>query len=257
MPAGTRPIIGFDRTIRLRWLDATAEWTAQGLASPAVRTQLDQLLDGQVAGGASRSAREKTMTVLLRVWTAVPDAVAPLRDDGLALLRGRGGRDRLPLHWGMCLATYPFFRDVATTTGRLLALQGAAAQAQIVRRMAESWGERTTATRAVRRIVRSFVEWGVLVETGDRGTYAPAAKIPVAGVGPWLLEAGLLSSGRREYPFRALTAGAAFYPFDMTLSGQDIGGNPRLEICRQGLDEDVVMLNHRSLRRGTGSGDGP
>ena len=243
MPAGTRDIIGFDRKISLRWLDATAEWTAQGLAAPAIRGQLERLLAGQVAGEGSRSARGKTMTVLLHVWTAVPDAVAPLRDDGLALLRDRGGRERLPLHWGMCLATYPFFRDVAATTGRLLALQGSAARAQIVRRMAESWGERTTATRAVQRIVRSFVEWGVLVETGDRGTYAPAAKIPVAGVGPWLLEAGLVSSGRREYPFRALAAGAAFYPFDMTLSGQDVSGNPRLEICRQGLDEDVVMLN--------------
>ena len=142
----------------------------------------------------------------------MPEKVAPLRDDGLALLLGRVGRDRLPLHWGMCLATYPFFRDVAATTGRLLALQGSAAQVQIVRRMAESWGERTTATRAVQRIVRSFVEWGVLVETGDRGTYAPAPKIAVPGVGPWLLEAGLVSSGRREYPLRALAAGAAFYP---------------------------------------------
>lgn len=243
MPAGTRPIIGFDRKIRLRWLDATAEWTAQGLATPAVRGQLERFLDGQVAGEGPHSARGKTMTVLLHVWATVPDEVAPLRDDGLALLRGRGGRERLPLHWGMCLATYPFFRDVATATGRLLALQGTAAQAQIVRRMAESWGERTTATRAVQRIVRSFVEWGVLVETGHRGTYAAAAKIPVAGVGPWLLEAGLVSSGRREYPLRALAAGAAFYPFDMTLSGQDVGGNPRLEICRQGLDEDVVMLS--------------
>ena len=45
---------------------------------------------------------------------------------------------------------------------------------------------------------------------------------------PWLLEAGLVSSGRREYPFRTLAAGAAFYPFDMALSGQDVGGNPRL-----------------------------
>ena len=143
----------------------------------------------------------------------------------------------------MCLATYPFFRDVAAATGRLLALQGSAAQSQIVRRMAESWGERSTANRAVQRIVRSFVEWGVLVETGDRGNYAPAARMPVAGVGPWLLEAGLVSSGRREYPLRALAAGDAFYPFDMTLSGQDIGSNPRLEICRQGLDEDVVMLS--------------
>ena len=183
------------------------------------------------------------MTVLLHVWTAVPGAVAPLRDDGLALLRGRGGRDRLPLHWGMCLATYPFFRDMAAATGRLLALQGSASRAQIARRMAESWGGRTTATRAVQRIVRSFVDWGVLVETGERGTYAPAAKMAVSGVGPWLLEAGLVGSGRREYPLRALAAGAAFYPFDMTLAGRDVGGNPRLEICRQGLDEDVVLLN--------------
>ena len=51
-----------------------------------------------------------------------------------------------------------------------------------------------------------------------------------------------MSSGRREYPFRALAAGPAFYPFEMTVSGQDVSGNPRLEICRQGLDEDVVML---------------
>ena len=242
MLAGTRRI-GFDRKISLPWLDATAEWTAQGLAPPAIRRQLEQLLDGQVAGEGRHSARGKTMTVLLHVWTAVPDAVAPLRDDGLALLLCRRGRERLPLHWGMCLATYPFFRDVASTTGRLFSLQGSAALSQVVRRLAESWGERTTATRAAQRIVRSFVEWGVLVETADRGTYAPSGKIPVAGVGPWLLEAGLVSSGRREYPVRALAAGAAFYPFDMTLSGRDIGGHPRLEICRQGLDEDVVMLN--------------
>lgn len=81
------------------------------------------------------------------------------------------------------------------------------------------------------------------METGNRGTYVPAAKIAVSGVGPWLLEAGLVSSGRREYPLRALAAGAAFYPFDMTLSGSGVSGNPRLEICRQGLDEDVVLLN--------------
>ena len=53
MPAGTPRIIGFDRKISLRWLDATAEWTAQGLATPAIRGQLERLLDGQVAGGGS------------------------------------------------------------------------------------------------------------------------------------------------------------------------------------------------------------
>ena len=244
MPEATRRTIGFDRKIRLSWLDATAEWTIQGLSAPEIRALLERLLDGQVAGDGPHSARGKTMTVLLHVWTTVPDAAVPLRDDALALLRGRTGRDRLPLHWGMCLATYPFFRDVAATTGRLLALQGTASLSQIVRRMAESWGERSTVTRAVQRVVRSFVDWGALAESGDRGIFSPAAKVVVSGdgAGPWLVEAGLVSRGRQEYPLRGLVDGVSFYPIHLALSVGDVSRSPRLEVCRQGLDEDVVLL---------------
>ena len=119
-------LIGFDRKIRLSWLDATADWAVQGLSVAAIRDRLDRLLDGQVAGNGSHSARGKTMTVLMHLWVLVPDTLVPLRDDGRALLRDTVERSRLPLHWGMCLATYPFFRDVAATTGRLLSLQGRA-----------------------------------------------------------------------------------------------------------------------------------
>ena len=156
MSGTTRRIIGFDRKIRLSWLDATVEWTIQGLSAAEIRAQLERLLDGQVVGDGPHSARGKTMTVLMHVWMAVPDVAVPLRDDALVLLRGRSGRDRLPLHWGMCLATYPFFRDVAATTGRLLNLQGEAALPQIVRRMSESWGggaEHAHACRATSRPV--------------------------------------------------------------------------------------------------------
>ncbi len=244
MSGATRRIIGFDRKIRLSWLDATAEWTMQGLSAPEVRAQLERLLDRQVGGDGPHSARGKTTTVLFHIWTAVPAAAVPLRDDALALLGGRTGRDRLPLHWGMCLATYPFFRDVAATTGRLLALQGTASLSQIVRRMAESWGERSTVTRAVQRVVRSFVDWGALAESGDRGIFSPAAKVVVSGdgVGPWLVEAGLVSRGRREYPLRGLVDGVSFYPLDLALSVGDVSRSPRLELCRQGLDEDIVVL---------------
>ena len=245
MVGTTNSIIGFDRKIHLSWLDATAEWTAQGLTAAEVRTQLERLLEGQVAGGGPHNARGKTITVLLHIWVAVPDALVPFRDEGLALLRGRSGRDRLPVHWGMCLATYPFFREVAATTGRLLALQGTAALSQIVRRMTESWGERSTLTRAVQRVVRSFVEWGILVETDDRGSFSPAAKIAVLetdGIGPWLLEASLASSGRRELPFRDLVGATFLYPLDLKLSVRDLDHCARLELCRQGLDEDVVLL---------------
>ncbi len=244
-----RRTIGFDRKIQLNWLDATADWTAQRLSVADIRLRLEQLLEGKVAGDGSHSARGKTMTVLLHIWVRVPDPLIPLRDDGLALLRGRSGRDRLPLHWGMCVATYPLFHDVATTTGRLLSLQGTAALSQIVRRMTESWGERSTLIRAVQRVVRSFVEWGVLVETDDRGIFSPAPKITVAdsgGVGPWLLEAGISNWNRQARPFRSLVGAASFFPLSLKLSPRDVGSSPRLELYRQGLDEDVVMLKGTS-----------
>jgi hypothetical protein len=243
-----RKPIGFDRKIQLDWLDATADWAAQGLSLEDIRKRLEQLLKGKVSGAGPHSARGKTMTVLLHIWVRVPAALGPLRDDGLAMLRDRSGRDRLPLHWGMCVATYPFFRDVAETTGRLLALQGSTALSQIVRRMAESWGDRSTLTRAVQRVVRSFVEWGVLVPTDERGIFAPTRKMLVAdrrGVSPWLVEAGLSNCERQARPFRTLVGNAWNFPFDLKLSPRDIGNSSRLAIFRQGLDEDIVTLSHR------------
>ncbi len=240
-----RRTIGFDRKIQLDWLDATADWAAQGLSVPDIRERLARFLEGQIAGSGYRGAREKTMTVLLHVWVQVPKALIPLRDDGLAHLRDRSGRDRLPLHWAMCMATYPFFRKVAATTGRLLCLQGTAALSQVVRRMTESCGERSTLTRAVRRVVRTFVEWRTLVETTERGIFAAAPKITVTrenGLGPWLLEAGISNCERELHPFRSLVDAASFFPLNLKLSPRDAGSNPRLEIHRQGLDEDMVML---------------
>ena len=239
-------VLGFDRKIRLRWMDAAADWAADGLAPREIGARLDELLEGQVAGGGTDTARRKTITVLRRIWITVPSGLAPLRNDALTLLGGRSGREaRLPLHWGMCLSSYPFVRSAAATVGRLLALQETVALSQINRRVSESWGERETVKHRVWQLAQSFIEWGVLERTAARGVYRVAPKIPIRredGVGPWLLEAGLAGSGKREQPFLSLAGAPAFFPFDLRLSPSDVARNPRLELYRQGLDEDLVVL---------------
>ena len=240
-----RGIVGFDRSIRLNWLDRTAEWASQGRSTADIRMRLNRLLDGQVAGEGPHSARGKTMTVLIHIWVQVPDPAVPLRNEGLTLLSNSREHDRLPLHWGMCLATYPFFRDVAATTGRLLSLQGTATLAQVTRRIVEKWGARSTVTRASRRVVRSMVDWEVLRDTGRRGVFRGSRAQPVSngnGVGVWLVEAGLLGSGREAVPLGAVTRHPMLFPFRLAVGAREAAASSRLELYREGAGGDVVTL---------------
>ena len=71
----------------------------------------------------------------------------------------------------MCIAVYPFFGTVADAVGRLLRLQGTAGAAQVQRRLRERFGERETVTHAARRILRAYIDWGILEETDQKGLY--------------------------------------------------------------------------------------
>ena len=239
-----RRTIGFDRKIQLNWLDATADWAAQGIPAAEIRQRLERLLEGQVAGEGPHSARGKTITVLLHIWLPAIKPAIWLRDDGLGLIRDTMGQARLPAHWGMCLATYPFFQDVAAITGRLLSLQQTVDLSQVTRRVTENWGARSTVPRATQRIVRSFVDWGVLQETAHHGTFQACRTIPVSrenGAGIWLLEAALLGSSRPVGPLAAAIRHPMFFPLDLAITPQDVAGSSRLELHRQGSDENIVM----------------
>jgi len=56
-----------------------------------------------------------------------------------------------------------------------LRLQGSAAAAHVQRRVREQYGERETVSRAARRVLRSYLDWGVLQETGAKGVYSAAS----------------------------------------------------------------------------------
>lgn len=244
---GSQRAIGFDRKIRLRWLDATAEWTAQGMPAAELRSKLDLLLEGEVTGEA---ARKKTKSVLLRTWLLVPDDLRPLRDEGLAFLTGRSGPDRLLLHWGMVCVNYPVVWEVASVVGRLLSLQGNVSLAQLRRRAVEAYGERSTLIRASQRIIRSFVDWGVLIETQDTGVYLPAPARPVSDekLTVWLVEAVLRTTGSELGVLTSMLGAPALFPFKIErFPTQLLEQNSRLELYHQNRDEDLVALQSGRL----------
>jgi hypothetical protein len=239
-----RHTIGFDRKVDLAWLDAVASRVAAGASEEEVRSYLWRLLDGAVAGNRFNSARGKTVTVLAHIWSQVPEEARTLRDRAVRLLPESPPAHRVALHWAMALATYTFFADVATTVGRLLALQGNVTLAQVTRRLVEHWGERSTMVRATQRVVRSMVQWGILKDTAERGVYEQAepaieAAGPLAQV---LLEALLLGASSESMPLDQALRHPALFPFRLELAAHDLRRAARFRVHRQGLDTDVVGL---------------
>lgn len=218
-----------------------------GLPKAEIEAALQEILRPRVSvgGNATRGNREKVITILIRSWVTVPKELGGFRDEGLDHLRVLPVEQHLPIHWGMIMASYPFWGLVAETVGRLLRLQHAAAATQVQRRLREQLGERETVARAARRVLRSFVDWGVLTETEEKGVYGPATARSIARseLAVWLFEATLRAAGSKTASLKLLGQAPALFPFVMEpLAIRSLAGHPRLELTRQGADEDVVLL---------------
>lgn len=240
--------IGFSQRVRLEWLDQTANLVLAGNDKVAINGALQGLLKDKVSigGEADRGAREKIITILLKVWVSVSADLQPLRNRGLALLEGFPQPDHLAVHWGMTMAVYSFWADVATQVGRLLKLQGSVAAAHVQRRLREQYGERETVSRAVRRVLRSYLDWGVLCESGKRGIYSPGSVSSVDDerLIAWLIEAGLHALPSGSAPLKELIASPIFFPFQLKPIYQEalMGLSDSLDVVRHSLDDDLVLL---------------
>ncbi|MDG4563277.1 MAG: hypothetical protein P9E88_18500 [Candidatus Competibacter sp.] len=242
--------IGFDRKLDRDWLDATAGRLASGATPKQVREAVYHLLEGVLSGDTSHSARGKTLTVLSAIWLNVPAAIEPLRTDALARFNDVTPDERLALHWTMTLVAYPFFIDVAAQTGKLLSLNGDCTFAQIHRRMMDRWGERSTLSRAVQRVLRSIVGWGALREGTNPGQYqALPRRIPIMEATAEVLVEGLLRAEGRNLAMNALTTHPALFPFDLQFNPLQLRLHPRLRVHRQGDQADWVELEPPAAHR--------
>lgn len=240
--------IGFSQRVRLEWLEQTANLVLGGNDKAAINGTLQELLKETVSvgGNADRGNREKIITILMKVWLTAPPGLEIMRADGIELLKRFPLHDHIAVHWGMVMAVYPFWATVATQVGRLLKLQGSAGAAHVQRRVREQHGERETVSRAARRVLRSYLDWGVLIETNLKGTYGPGALVSVGhpALVAWLIEACLRARSNGSAHLKELFENPSLFPFRLrSVSGEIIiKESARMEIFRHGLDEELIML---------------
>lgn len=243
MSTGRKTTIGFDRTIHLEWLDMAAARVSRGDAPSEIRKALWDFLEDLVPGDTNNSGRGKTLTVLTRIWLTVPAQIEPLRASAIKCLSLANGESRVAVHWAMVIATHPFFFDVATHVGKLLALHGQVNRTQIKRRMTESWGDRSTLERTIQHVLKSMAQWGVLHAGSEKGSLV-ASRSPIQtsqGVAELLIHGVLLSQGC-GMPLPQLANHPALFPFKLQTNPARLREHEGLRVQRQGDQSDFVEL---------------
>jgi hypothetical protein len=247
----SRKQIGFDRRLDLDWLDQVAALMAECDEPNDVRQGLISFLHGKLAGSdRTDSSCGKAVRLLSRSWVNVNPEVEGLRERALRLLPTATVRERLAIHWSLCLAGFEFFGDVSTHAGRLAALQGSFSLGQVLRRVYEDWGERSTLTFAVQRTVWSMAQWGALLDDREegRGIYTQSTtRVAVDGELATMLVEGLLIYCDNPIPVNQAIRHPALFPFTVSLSTHEARKCPRLEVHREGLDQDIVYLSDQRL----------
>jgi len=240
-------MIGYNRTVKLRWLDETVDLFLSGISDADICEALRDRLKDELSVGstAQRGSREKTITLLLKTWVRVPAPLRELRREGLSLLQGVRRAQRLPIHWGMTMAAYPFWRVVAEVIGRLFRLQGTASPMQVQRRVKELFGEREAVARSARYVLRAFSDWGVITDAARKGEYAPAEPLLVGDpkLAAWLLETAVFSTTEGSTDFRGLVDSPCLFPFQIRrIAPAQLAESGRLEVVRHGVDEMIIRV---------------
>jgi hypothetical protein len=240
--------VGFSQRIRLEWLRQTANLVLAGNDRETVYRVLQDFLKNKLSidSDAERGSREKTITILMKIWLNVPPGLEAFRDDGLELVRTVNRDLSIALHWGMTMAVYPFWGMVAASVGRLLRLQGSFSVSHVQRRLREYYGERETVARAVRRVIRSYYDWQVIDETGEKGIYRSGRTREIPGISllRWLIEALLHTNRDRRGNFGELLNNPALFPFRLERINADLlKPSKRIKVIKHNLSEDIIFLD--------------
>ncbi|KVU91784.1 hypothetical protein WK76_14575 [Burkholderia ubonensis] len=232
------PQIGFDRFIPLEW----AAVALRVRADLATLENMDAALD---AAGLGVAARKKTRTVLNRLWLEPRPELADFAERGVAIFKSAPSVPIAAMTWGMAIASYPFFGKVAELVGRISALQGDCASAEVHRRMSETYGEREGTYRMTNTVLQSQASWGAIerVEKGKRLVRLKPIVVSDEQTVAWLVEAALRYVGK-AVSVSAMPSLAVLYPFVLD---QPIGylasKSPNLDVRSEGTGNQLISLH--------------
>ena len=240
--------IGIKQVVRLEWYDLALDLLLRGRPKNEIRQELTEILKDRLQSGGFGKRGEatyvKAVGQIMQCWVTPAKELISFRDRALTCAGECPRSKRMPLHWAVTIAAYPFWHKVAVQVGRLLNLQPIVSQTQIRKRCYEAFGERSTVERSARRVIRSFVAWEVLKDSMTKGCYEreKPTEIVSRDIVAILVEAALHTSSSGSMQLSAIKDDPALFPFYIPPFNGNMLTIPGVEYVRHGLDNELLKL---------------
>ncbi len=225
----------FERFIRYDWTEHALELALKDESPQTLRAWLE----GQ---GLQGDSARRTANILTHLWFPKDERLRVLRQQALSVTLDLPSSDRLVLHWGMALVSFPLFHHAAQVMGRLIRLQERFHKQEIISRVLERYSNQSTMRRATERILQSVTEWGVLEADGSRYRAAPARSLSNPALIAWLYRVVLSVDPERHWQIADLTRAAEIFPFEMDPSLVILRHNPVFSFQRDAAGDEVIGL---------------
>lgn len=228
------PRIGFDRYVRIEWIDAALSLAKDGGTSD----ELEAVLAFEITG---KESLRKTKDILKRL------VFSPFADNSAYISRGVGLHERgnrqsvLAFAWASAATCYPFFGSVVQNLGRLISVQGGCTPNEIHRRIAEHYGQRDGIERAVARVLQSLENWGLIKRIDGSKVYRASTQVEIHNdlLASWVCE-GIVRAASRPVRSATLAGLPLLFPFRFSSTALYVlSQSPVVQTYKDGAGEQV------------------
>lgn len=235
--------IGFNRNIKRAWLDAAAAFCAESNDGAAVRARLEPIIGLELN---SPTNIRKAIDILLNIWQKSEEISPSLYREAVAIFQETAvPEDRLWLHYGLTLLTYPFFNTVTGIIGRMGRYEAEFTAVQVKTQAMADLGQLGSLDAAISRIIFSLRDWGILADGAKRHQYTLQYQHLITEqtrLETWLLACVLEAHSADELPMADLIKLPQLFPFHLTVGIGELRTHSGVEVQRQGLGLDMIRV---------------
>lgn len=232
-------MVGLSRSIKIEWLNKTADLIVEGKLENEIKEELNEYLSFEIK---SPTNLRKTREILMNIWLKSGDELEGLRSMALAAYKNEKS-NKLAIHWCLMIAAYPIFADVCALLGKLTNIQDTFTTSWLKEKLFETWGERTTLLHSSDKILQTLKYVGA-VESIKIGNYKTIKyQINDDDTIALLIKTILLTNEKAYYEISEISTTPQMFPFEFNVSHEWIHNTNQFSLNNFG--GKIVLMNDK------------